>query len=1642
MSVRSTLRKAGSILALASLTIGSAYAITAPPLLSKDFANAGMIDARVNLKSAYLHATAARPGAADNGFVAATSRNKFSELAARGLKKSLPGINVKYSSLTGAPVALSNAGGWLSAAPSSASSEQIVRQYLGNHADLFGLSAQDQSDIVVLGDSAGSGLRMLRVEQQVNGIPIFQSESRFLLTRDGKVAKYVGQLVPGAHDVAPDLTSLSLRSPVQALSDLLAFEGRAISQANFSSADAGNGRVTLTGADGYVAGDVSARKVYFPLSPGLLVPAWSLVVFTSGESDWYAVVDAETGDLLWRKNIRDYASAQDARFRVFVQADGVTPADSPAPLTPKTAAATAAGFQAPGIAQTIVGMHTAMDAVASPNGWINDCPVGGCTANETQTLGNNVIACMDRTVGADANVCDTDAGSVIDGNGRPIGNPDANGRNRDFLGTAPRDFETGFVPPPQGGNPEAGQTATGAGNNGTLPIDQFRRGMLTHLFYVVNWYHDQLYKVGFDEAAGNFQVTNFSGQGLGNDRVLADAQDGSGTNNANFSTPPDGTSGRMQMYRFTGPTIDRDGGLDAEISMHELTHGTSNRLVGNAAGLNWDPARGMGEGWSDFYALSLLNGNSNANDPNGRYASGAYATYKLGGLLDNYTYGIRRFPYSTDHSVNPLTWADVDDVTNNLSGGITPDPLGFNNNGAFEVHNIGEIWALTLWGVRARIIADPAGANGDVPTGSHTTLKVVTDGMKMTPINPTFIDARDAILDADCATNACANEAAIWAGFADRGLGYGSAAPYAISGRYFSSHEGVHESFSVPFLDVASPATDVTVDDSADNNNGRLDPGEAVKLSVKLTNPWHAASKAVASATATLTTSTPGVTIFTNSATYGAIAQGGSATGSAFTVKLASSVACGSAIDFTLTTISTLGTTATSFRLRVGNANGTDAVVTYTNPAAAATIVNNSKRGVASQINVAEDFEIAQVKFRIDSLTHPAVGDLTALLRSPFGTGTDLIAIPDALKDLGGTSFVNTVIDDTVGASTATDLLQATIADAPYTKSWMPAYNSPWAALINPALPADSVGALTRYVGQSSKGTWTNLVADVFSAAGGGTDGNGTLNSWSVLLTPVHYDCTAFVASPSIVATKTVAGTFKVGTTVTYTVTITNNGTAATGDNPGHEFVDVLPASLTLVGATATSGTASTSGNAANWDGALAPLGGSVTITITATINAGTGSTVISNQGTVSYDSNEDGTNDASLLTDDPSVGGATDPTNFTVVAPPYIALNPARLLDTRIGRPTIDGLNTGTGPVSGGTTVDLTVLGRGGVALTDVKAVVLNVTATQGSSAGFITVWPTGQARPAASNVNIVPASDVPNAVVVGTGTGGKVSLFISNSVGAVDLIVDVAGYFTGSSSLTLVPASRFLDTRVGRTTIDGQFAGIGPVAGQTSLDVTMTGRAPLPASGVGTVIFNLTATGGTATGFATAWPTGVARPTASTLNFTPGATVPSLALSQVGTGGKVSIFNSAGATDFIADVQAWFPTGQDLTPVTPARILDTRAGKTTIDGQFQAIGPFAPGGSLDLLVTNRAGVPASGVGAVVLSVTVTQPTGMGFLTIWPTSDAQPNSSNLNFAVNQTIANLVIAKVGTGGQISIFNSRSGTTHVIADVVGWLPAAQ
>jgi hypothetical protein len=451
-------------------------------------------------------------------------------------------------------------------------------------------------------------------------------------------------------------------------------------------------------------------------------------------------------------------------------------------------------------------------------------------------------------------------------------------------------------------------------------------------------------------------------------------------------------------------------------------------------------------------------------------------------------------------------------------------------------------------------------------------------------------------------------------------------------------------------------------------------------------------------------------------------------------------------------------------------------------------------------------------------------------------------------------------------------------------------------------------------------------------------------------------------------------------------------------------------------------------------------VGGTISAPAAATVNNGSATTftVTANSDyaidTVTGNTCTPAVQSGSTYTTGPITADCTITATFVRVAG-YVPLNPSRILDTRSIGVTSDGQFAKGGAVTGGHSIDLTVLGRGGIPASGVKAVVLNVTATGTTANSYVTVWPSGGNVPHASNLNIFPGQNNTNLVIVEVGTGGNVSLF--NALGATDLIADVQGYFSDASDMTALVPARFLDTRSIGVTVDGLFQKGGALSGQTQLDLGVNGRAGIPSTGVGSVILNVTATGTTAPGYVTVWPTGGPTPHTSNLNFVAAQTIPNLVISKVSNDGKVSLFNSAGNTDLIADAMGWFPANSELTSIDPARVLDTRADiGVTVDGQFAGEGPVTPGGTLDLIVTGRGGVPLSGVSAVVLNVTVTGPTASGYLTAWPTGSTRPFASNLNFVAYQTVPNLVIVKVGNSGAVSLFNS-AGHSDVVVDVVGW-----
>ncbi|KAA1245038.1 M36 family metallopeptidase [Aquimarina sp. RZ0] len=275
----------------------------------------------------------------------------------------------------------------------------------------------------------------------------------------------------------------------------------------------------------------------------------------------------------------------------------------------------------------------------------------------------------------------------------------------------------------------------------------YRSAAITNLFYWNNIMHDIWYQYGFDEASGNFQENNYGNGGRGSDSVSADAQDGSGTNNANFGTPPDGSNPRMQMFLWTNPT--RDGDFDNVVIAHEYGHGISTRLVGGPSRNALGGSEQMGEGWSDWFGLMI----TLKPGDNGRTGRGV-GTYVTGQPTTGR--GIRPTQYSTDRRINDTDYADV--------------------NSLRRPHGVGYGFATILWDMTWALI-DQEGFDSDFYNGTggnNIAMALVIEGLKNTANNPGYVAGRDGILRADQDLYGGRYECLIWGAFAARGVGQGA----------------------------------------------------------------------------------------------------------------------------------------------------------------------------------------------------------------------------------------------------------------------------------------------------------------------------------------------------------------------------------------------------------------------------------------------------------------------------------------------------------------------------------------------------------------------------------------------------------------------------------------------------------------------------------------------------------------------------------------------------------------------------------------------------------------------------------------------------------------------------------------------------
>ena len=548
----------------------------------------------------------------------------------------------------------------------------------------------------------------------------------------------------------------------------------------------------------------------------------------------------------------------------------------------------------------------------------------------------------------------------------------------------------------------------------------------TGLFYLSNRFHDHLLQppIGFDEASGNFEQVNSSGQGAGGDRILAEANDGSGLNNANFSTPRDGTPGRMQQYFFTDWDVTSSD--DAAVVYHEYGHGLSNRL----ATLGTLQSGAMGEGWSDWYAMDYL-------VASGEIVDGAAEDLIFGGYSKDFGTGSGGFR-------NQRMDCDPGSISPACPGAGTTGPGGFTLGdmgnfccGGNRVHDNGEIWSQTLWDLREEIGADDARA-------------VVTGGLRLAPVSPSFLQMRDAIVQS--AGTLEISRAAIWEVFAARGMGFSASTPG-------STIMDSTEAFDLPppLIHRSSQAVEAGVPSLADGD-GYAEPGETLTFTTTL-DKWQPGT-AVTGIVGEISSPTAGLyygTKTTNWPDASAAFEGLITNVPAMSATIPEVARCGGDIEFSVAVDSSAGEVAVP---------GTQ-VFSVGAPTFESTSPDLSIPGNVTWVTGAIEMppgEIDDMDVSLGDLTYGGSGGIAMNLTSPEGTTVKLLfssGVSPGLDDL--------ILDDE--ADGGVNELGGT--------------GAPVGGRVRP------IERLSAFDGEDAGGTWTLTAAE-------GTGNPATLHTWGL----------------------------------------------------------------------------------------------------------------------------------------------------------------------------------------------------------------------------------------------------------------------------------------------------------------------------------------------------------------------------------------------------------------------------------------------------------------------------------------------------------------------------------------------------------------
>jgi hypothetical protein len=609
--------------------------------------------------------------------------------------------------------------------------------YQNTFEDIFGpRTLVDQLELASLSSEEPSSHYRVHFEQRKSGVRIFRSHLKAIFSKSGELLSSSQTLVP------------LRRQQILAEGGLLSFP-QILEQlpAGYSQTDLGHPRVQPNSNNLFIEFVSSQNSnfsssmefVYFPTSAGLL-RGWHLKVSRSAVVPVYDefVLDASDGRVLWRgHSILPLTPSNQERQQIgswtelhYFQDQGPT-LSAPGRSAPD-------GWQPPSWNErdTLIYAHDDEDPPTYPSPWFE--------SGMRRTLGNSIQAMFDSVQ-----------------NGFPT-----LGTIREARSSAPGTF---LHPLDFNSDPFISVEAT-----------------TVNAFTLANVFFTRAFAWGFGEAEGNFQDRNFSGEGQEGDRLKVFVQpDWFGqSNNAFFSGgAADGETAAIVLLPFNGPNPARDSGLDSQVVVHELAHGITIRLLG--AFPESRESFGMLEGWSDFYALAALA--KPGQDTSRPHPMGAYVGYQAEpGFVDNHYFGIRRYPYSISPQINPLTYADIDPTQFHVPQNVPKSSL-FSDVLPDAVHRVGEVWGLFLWELTHNLVQ----VLGD--EGFERVLKLVTHAVGHTPLNPSFVQGRDAILLANGllleeGVDACL----IWKAAAKRGLGVGA-----------TSYGGLHsprvtESFILP----------------------------------------------------------------------------------------------------------------------------------------------------------------------------------------------------------------------------------------------------------------------------------------------------------------------------------------------------------------------------------------------------------------------------------------------------------------------------------------------------------------------------------------------------------------------------------------------------------------------------------------------------------------------------------------------------------------------------------------------------------------------------------------------------------------------------------------------------------------------------